>query len=290
LSDKPIENLAYDLERSDLGLSYISSRFDELSFRSTFCPDMMSGKVAVNRTVFSFNQVRAAAAVAKRIIYAGLGMGRFSGWRFIDGGRFEFCTVCGAALDAVLRRKGIPVVAQFGGLLEIVDHKPFRFTQIIRYDATTIDPLEVFIRGGLTRVYDVALSGTGVIGAAFREIPTTCLPAATAIISHMERIGLTTTIALGKPNRPVLDIPVSSGKVGLVISAGLNVAAALEENEITADSRALAGLKEFSSLLPMDTKIDPHLFKKLGTSPGFSVPAEEEDRGVEEERKRKIPI
>lgn len=106
----------------------------------------------------------------------------------------------------------------------------------------------------------------------------------------MKRIGLTTTIALGKPNRPVLDIPVSSGKVGLVISAGLNVAAALEENVITADSRALAGLEEFSSLLPMDTKIDPHLFKKLGTSPGFFAPAGDEDRGVEEERKRKIPM
>ncbi len=264
---KSIDDAAQSENDCDRKLSYISARLEDLSFRSTFCPRTMSGNVVVNRTVLSAHQVKAAAAVAKRVIHAGLGMGRLSGWRFLDNGRLEFCTVCGAAFDAVIRREGIPVVARFGGLLEIVNRKPFRFTQIIRYDAATIDPLEVFIRGGMTRVYEATLSGSGVIGAAFREIPVACLPSAEEIISRLERIGLTSVVAVGKPNRPVVDIPVSSGKVGIVLSAGLNVAAALEENQIIAESRALADLKEFSGLLPMDTKVDPRSFTASGATP-----------------------
>jgi repressor of nif and glnA expression len=57
-----------------------------------------------------------------------------------------------------------------------------------------------------------------------------------------------------------LDIPVSQGKVGLVLSAGLNVAAALEENKISSDSRALADLRAFSTLVPLDIKAEAVTF------------------------------
>ena len=42
------------------------------------------------------------------------------------------------------------------------DHKP------VNYDGTSIDPLEVFIRSGMTDNIGVVKTGNGRIGASFR--------------------------------------------------------------------------------------------------------------------------
>ena len=67
--------------------------------------------------------------------------------------------------------EGVPMTNRFGGLLQVSDHKPLRFTQIINYDGTTLDPLEIFIKGRMTSVSQAVSTGEGVIGASFREIP-----------------------------------------------------------------------------------------------------------------------
>ena len=44
----------------------------------------------------------------------------------------------------------MPVRSLFSGLLELKDGQPRRFAEIIAYEGSSIDPLEMFIRGGLT--------------------------------------------------------------------------------------------------------------------------------------------
>ena len=53
---------------------------------------------------------------------------------------------------------------------------------------------------------------------------------------------------LGLPGHPVLDVPVSSGRVGLVVAAGLNAVAAVEEAGIPTTNRAMAALCDFAKL------------------------------------------
>jgi repressor of nif and glnA expression len=104
----------------------------------------------------------------------------------------------------------------------------------------------------MTSVRQAAQTGTGVIGASFREIPTIALPAAQNIIKKLDQIGLGGVLMMGKPNQPLLDIPVRSGRVGIIVAGGLNPIAALEETGIATQSSALHSLCDFAQLSAID--------------------------------------
>jgi repressor of nif and glnA expression len=53
--------------------------------------------------------------------------------------------VCSITLNGVLLKHGIPTTSRFGDP-ELQNRKPMRFAEIIMYDGTSIDPLEVFIQ------------------------------------------------------------------------------------------------------------------------------------------------
>jgi len=57
---------------------------------------------------------------------------------------------------------------------------------------------------------------------------------------------------VGIPGKPLLDVPVSQGRVGLVVAAGLNAVAAVEEAGIETENHAMAVLHEFGKLKPAD--------------------------------------
>ena len=55
---------------------------------------------------------------------------------------------------------------------------------------------------------------------------------------------------MGKPGRPLLDIPVSEGRVGMIVAGGLNPLAAVEESGIATENVAMKSLFEFEHLTP----------------------------------------
>jgi len=60
--------------------------------------------------------------------------------------------------------------------------------------------------------------------------------------------GLGGVILLGRPGQPLLEIPVSPGRVGLVVVGGLNPMAAVEEAGIPTRNRAMGTLMPFEEL------------------------------------------
>ena len=58
---------------------------------------------------------------------------------------------------------------------------------------------------------------------------------------------------LGKPNQPLLDIPVSTGHVGIIVVGGLNPIAALEEEGIATVNTSLHDLYNFDQLQPVES-------------------------------------
>ena len=56
---------------------------------------------------------------------------------------------------------------------------------------------------------------------------------------------------VGRPNQPLLDIPVGYGRVGIILAGGLNPLAAAEEIGIETRNRALHTLVDFSHLRDM---------------------------------------
>ncbi len=153
-------------------------------------------------------------------------------------------------LNGFFLKHGIATVSRFGGLLEMLDGNPYRFTQIINYDGTTVDPLEIFIKGQMTSVREACRMNHGTIGASFREVPAEALGRVKRLVAQMERIGLGGVLAIGRPNQPLLQVPVQQGRAGLVVAGGLNPLAAVEESGIPTTNIALHTLFEFEGLTP----------------------------------------
>jgi hypothetical protein len=65
----------------------------------------------------------------------------------------------------------------------------------------------------------------------------------------MEKAGLGGIILVGRPGQPLLEVPVSPGRVGLVVVGGLNPLAAVEEAGIPTRNRAMGTLMPFEHLV-----------------------------------------
>ncbi|MHC4199165.1 MAG: NrpR regulatory domain-containing protein, partial [Planctomycetota bacterium] len=114
-------------------VGFVSARVDELTCRLTFDLEREAGTVIMNVSTVPSREFDRAKRIAKEVISAGLGMGRFvasagSGERLagltIPTGRTGLGTVCSVTLNGVLCAHGIPVVSKFGGLLELRDGQP----------------------------------------------------------------------------------------------------------------------------------------------------------------------
>jgi len=129
---------------------------------------------------------------------------------------------------------------------------PTRFAEIIYYDGTTIDPLEVFIRSGMTDYLGAVRTGNGLIGASFRELPADSREAVMNLSARLSAVGLGGLLEVGLPAQPVLGQAVTRGRLGAVIVGGLNPIAILQEMDSRIESRALAGQLDYHRLFPFE--------------------------------------
>ncbi len=239
-------------------IGYFSARIDQMIYRMTFDLPTRSGEVVVNMSLMSPQRLLAAADKICRVFSLGYAMGNrlailAPGESLnnvtVPADKVGLCTVCSITLNGVLLKHGIPTASRFGGLLEMRRHAPARFVEMINYDGTTIDPLEAFIRAGMTDYHGAIRDGNGLIGASFREMPEESRNRVLHLAEQLKTIGLGALMLIGQPSQPVLGLPVSEGRIGAVIVGGLNPVAILEESGIRVDSRAMAGLLEFNQLM-----------------------------------------
>jgi len=241
-------------------VGFIDARGDELAYQMTFDPRRRRGTVILNLTSISASYLTEARRLMAPALRAGLGVGRLGllgpTATVIPGlttttGDAVIGTVCAITLNGLLLAAGVPVASRFGGLLEIRGGVPRRFTHIIDYAGTTLDPIEIFIKARMTRVTEAARTGDGLIGASFREVPGGAMARVHQVVRRMREVGLGGLVAVGEPGRPLAEIPVGHGRAGLIIAAGLNPIAAVHEAGIPTESRAMARLCEFSDLVPL---------------------------------------
>jgi repressor of nif and glnA expression len=176
------------------------------------------------------------------------GPGERLGHTIIPENNIGIGTVCSITLNGVLLNFGIPTFSRFGGLLELADKKPIRFVEIITYDGTSVDPLEIFIRSGMTDYIGAIKSGNGRIGASFREFPAESRDTVEDLSQKLNEIGLGAFMRIGRPSQSLLEIPVSEGRVGAIVIGGLNPVSILEETGLRGYSRAMAGLVDYDRL------------------------------------------
>lgn len=240
-------------------VGFVASKIDALTYQMNFSHRKLQGKIILNVSTFNRGELPKAIHHIQSTFRAGLGMGRFlvigfpgekMGDLTIEEGKVAIGTVCSVTLNGVLLKEGIHTTSRFGGLLELFKGRPLRFTEIINYDGSSLDPLEIFIKGGMTSVREAVLTGNGKIGASFREVPSVAIQKVEKIRKKLDKIGLGGILIIGKPNRPLLDIPVSEGRVGMIVTGGLNPLAAVEESGIDTENIAMKTLFEFDRLMP----------------------------------------
>ncbi|HNX27144.1 MAG TPA: NrpR regulatory domain-containing protein [Phycisphaerae bacterium] len=240
---------------------YLSARIDQMMYRMDFDLPRRSGKVVVNTSVADPQMLLGYADEICQVFDKGYAMGKLLtllspgetiGETVIPDGKVGFCTVCSITVNGVLLKHGVPVSSRFGGLLELVGGKATRFVEMIHYDGTSIDPLEVFIRSGMTDYHGAIRDGNGQIGGSFRDIPADSRELVSHISERLDSIGLGAIMELGLPGQPLLDIPVNYGQIGAIVVGGLNPIAILEEQECRVVSRALNGLMDYSRLFYFD--------------------------------------
>jgi repressor of nif and glnA expression len=237
----------------------LSSRINQLTYDMDFDVNLGRGKVIVNITLVSPEELREHMDQLLKVFELGYAMGKMMGLLgegetisqiTVPRGKVGLCTVCSLALNGVLLKHGVPVDSLFSGLLELKDHKPQRFTEAIYYNGTSIDPLALFIQSGMTDYLGAIANGNGLIGAGFREIPAASYDLVNRLADRLDAIGMGAFQHIGRPENDVYNIPVHDGTCGVVVVGGLNPTAVFEESGIRLVSRALGDHMEYTRLFP----------------------------------------
>lgn len=256
ITDKGLSELNASQTLARVG--FLSARIDQMTYKMSFDLALRKGEVVVNTTLVKPEHFRECLEKICQVFEKGYAMGQLAGLLHpgerigditVPEGMLGFCTVCSITLNGVLLKHGIPTRSRFGGLMQLRDGKPTRFLEMIMYDGTSIDPLEIFIRSAMTDYLGAIATGNGSIGASFREVPADSRDLVVGLAEKLEAVGLGGFMNIGRPNEVLFDVPVSDGRIGAVVMGGLNPVAILEESGMRVSSWALAGLLEFNRLI-----------------------------------------
>ncbi len=233
-------------------------RVDTLSSLTNFDLDTKKGDIILNVSFIPKDKFPESLEIMKEVCRAKIAVtdlvaiveeGGEIGNSIVPEDTVALGTVCAVTINGILLSHRVPVYSKFGGIVQVENAEtPLRFTEVIYYDGTSLDPAEIFIKSKMTDVYSAAKGEVGKVLAGFREFPAACLNIVEEVVDKLKQIKLEGVIAIGKPSQPLLEIPVSAGCVGMVVLAGLNPLAAVEEAGIETDNNALCTMMEFSKL------------------------------------------
>ncbi len=255
ITERGKEELSQALVSEKVG--FIISKIETLSYLTDLDLETKEGNVILNISYFPAGKLKEAVKVMKPIFQSPYVMsdkvvlkksGEKIGDTVVPDGQVGFGTVCSVTVNGIFLKNGIPVTSKFGGVLQI-ESEPIRFTALIGYEGSSLDPLEIFIRSRMTNASGAAKNHSGKILASFREVPVVSIEKALRLREELKNKGIGGILMIGNPNQPLLEIPVAVDKVGMVIVGGLNPVAALEESGIPNISKAMSTLYSFSELV-----------------------------------------
>jgi repressor of nif and glnA expression len=256
IMQKGKEELSQSLVSEKVG--FVISRIETLSYLTDFDLEKNKGNIILNVSYFPEERLKEALRIMKPVFSSHYIMsdkvvlhksGEKIGDIPVPEGQIGFGTVCSVTINGMFLKAGIPVISKFGGVLQVENSEPSRFTALISYEGSSLDPLEIFIKSRMTDVMGATKDHNGKILASFREIPVVSIEKAKELSQAMKEKGIGGILFIGNPNQPLLEMPVAMDKAGMIIVGGLNPIAALEEAGITTVSKAMSTLYKFSDLV-----------------------------------------
>ncbi|MEW6215035.1 MAG: NrpR regulatory domain-containing protein [Nitrospirota bacterium] len=256
ITQKGREELSHALVSEKVG--FIISKIETLSYLTNLDLEKNDGDIILNVSYFPEEKLKEALRIMKPVFSSPYVMcdkvvmrkgGEKIGDIIVPQGQVGFGTICSVTINGIFLKAGIPVTSRFGGVLQIENSEPSRFTALISYEGSSLDPLEIFIKSRMTDVSGAVRNRSGKILASFREIPVVSIDRTRQLSTDLKEKGIGGILLMGNPNQPLLEMPVSIDRAGMVVVGGLNPIAALEERGIPTESKAMSTLYRFSDLI-----------------------------------------
>lgn len=253
-------------------VDFIFSKFEDMMYQTTLDPKTGLGKVVVNTSSFRYDEE--LMNIIKNTFNKGISVSplvKITSPSTSDDyeDQMEMETICGTTIDGMLLKAGIPVVPKYGGLVEIEDHIPRSFTELIAYKKTSMTPLEAFTDKEMTSVLGVLEDGNGDIPANFRLIPANARDDAIKLFGKLQEIGVSGLIKIGKAGESVLGISVDKDMVGIAVIGGISPLCAAKEAGYEVNIKMAENTVEFSEMEPISTP--QNIIKKPGPEKGKKV-------------------
>ena len=238
-------------------LGVIITKIEKLVYDTTFDLKTGEGDVITNTSIIDKDDFDGTMEILRHVIYDGYSIspyiklieeGTVTQDLKIPEGKLGIATMCSITVDGILLKNGIPANTKYGGILDIKNHKPTHFDDIIIYNGTSIDPMRIFINKKMTSVLNAVDSGSGKLLANVREIPEAAVSEAKKVMDSIMEMELGSVAEIGKPGKPVLNAPIDTGKVGIAVYAGVNSMAAVEESGINVVTHPISTIVDFKEM------------------------------------------
>ena len=235
-------------------LVFTLSRIENLMHQVSFDPVEMNGKIITNTSLVEKERLNETLAVFYDIIQSGLSVSPLIMLEE-EKGLIKIKTACSLTISGVLLKSGIPVRPKGGGLIEVVERGPTRFTDMLMYWATTIDPIDVLTSQELTDITGMMRTGNGRILGNLQEAPMLARERIEEVLDQLTAAEFTGVLELGEPNMNVLGVSVERDHVGIALVGGTNLVAAAQEcgikmrHESISDLTDVADMKHIEELI-----------------------------------------
>jgi repressor of nif and glnA expression len=259
ISEQGREELENALVTDKVGL--VNTRIGQLSYLTTLNMETGRGNVPVDIALFpesSFTQAMEIMSPSFRYglcvtdMIAVARQGEKIANVIVPRGKIAIATLCSVIINGLFLKAGIPIDSLFAGLLQTKAHKPTRFTNLVHYDGSTLDPSEMFVAGRMTDVTGTLSWGDGKIVASYHEIPVQSKRAAESIMDKIRMLGTCRLLLSESSGDALFEIPVRMNKIGLVLLSSFNPVAAAAEAGIEVTCKAMSGLVPINSMKKFD--------------------------------------
>jgi repressor of nif and glnA expression len=262
ITEKGLKELEKGLIYDQVDFAF--SKFEGMIYKTSLNPREGKGAVIVNTSSFIYDQK--VIDIIKEVFSRGIAVSPHV--KFHDDNLDEeqpphdreirLDTVCGTTIDGMLLNEGIPVIPQYGGLVNIEDYVPTRFTELIAYKETSMTPIEAFTAREITSVLNVAREGNGLIPANFRIIPAAARDKAVNLFKQLQKIGISGLLKIGESGKPVLGVPVEDDMIGIAITGGIAPLCAAREAGCSVNIKLAENTIDFKEMERM-TPVNPVL-------------------------------
>ncbi len=235
-------------------IELIISKIENLMYQVTFDPAKRTGKVIANISIIDKENLQTVLDLFRMAYNSGLAVSPYIKVieDIFEKGKVGLASACSITIDGVLLKSGIPVKPKFGGVVEIQEGRPLRFTDILTYESTTIDPLDVLMSQELTSINRMIKTGSGKILANLREAPMVARDRIEEVLDSLIAAGFSCVLEVGEPNSNILGVQVGRDKMGIAVIGGTNPMALVQEHGIAIETQEMSTLLDIEEMHHID--------------------------------------